>query len=292
MVLKEFLNKAYSKYNEENAAWKNGLFHALVILILLLVFQPFGFRDKDLRLKLLLFPGYSLIAFLYSTSKFHLIRKIIKTKKTWILKNEIISLLLSMFPLVLVIHIYTYFITGDMPFNIQWYTKLFYHTGSLFLLATVIEYFYYTNKSAGIQIGDLSSQIQLYSQQIVKAHKENTQDTIPISLEKGQLTVNREKLIFIESKGNYLDFHLFKSDGITTTLTKRGRLHQVETDLENHAEFFRCHRAFIVNLKKATQIKGNSKNARLILDDRLQEIPVSRTYFKPLTLKLENITTI
>ncbi len=160
------------------------------------------------------------------------------------------------------------------------------------MLANVIEYLYYSNKSAGIQIGGLSSQIQHYSQQIEAVKKENSQETVSISLEKGQFAVNREKLVFIESRGNYLEIHLRKSDGETAKLTKRGRLHQVETDLEDYIEFFRCHRAFIVNLNKTKQIKGNSKNARLILDDKIKEIPVSRTYFKTLNLKLEKITAV
>ncbi|MCG6186292.1 LytR/AlgR family response regulator transcription factor [Maribellus maritimus] len=293
MILYEFLNKEYIKYNQENASWKNGLFHAIVVLIIFLLFQPFGFRDKDIELKILLFPGFSLIAFSYSIVRFYIIRKMLQSKKTWALKDEIISHIVGMFPLVFIIQLYSYWITGDMPFNIHWYSTLFYYTTSLLTVVGIIEYLHYSNKSAGVRVGDLSSRIQQYSQQIETAQKENTQENLALTLEKGQFTVNREKLVFIESKGNYLDFHLCKSDGVTTKLTKRGRLHQVEADLENYLEFFRCHRAFIVNMKKAKQMKGNSKNARLILDDdELQEIPVSRTYFKTLTQKLEKMTTL
>jgi len=291
MIFNKFLNKTYTKYNQENASWKNGLFHAVVVLSIFVVFQPFGFRDKDLELKLLLFPGFSLIAFFYSVTKFQIIRKVLKSKKSWTLKNEIASLIVSMFPLVFIIHIYSSLVTGDMPFNIHWYLTLFYYTASLLVLAAVIEYLIYSNKSADAQIELLSSRIQRYAQQIKTAKKVTTQENIPISLEKGQVTVNREKLIFIESKGNYLEFHLQKSDKEIVKLTKRGRMHKVETDLENYSEFFRCHRAFIVNLKKVKQIKGNSKNAILTLEDKIQKIPVSRTYYKSLTVKLEKITT-
>ncbi len=284
------LNKTYTKYNDENASWKNGLFHALVILSLFLLLQPFGFRDKDWQLKLMLFPGYALIAFFNSMARFCIVKKVLKSKETWTLKKELVNLLLGMFPLVFIIHIYSYWVTGDMPFNLYWYVKLFYNTAILYILASIIEYFYYSNKSADSQIGDLSSQIQHYSQKIETAKKEDTRVTIALSLEKGELKVNREKLVFIESKGNYLEFHLYKDGEAITKLTRRGRLHRVETDLEKYIEFFRCHRAFIVNLKKAKQIKGNSKNARLILDDRLEEIPVSRTYFKALTQKLDKMT--
>ncbi len=287
-----FYNKEYIKYNQENTSWKNGLFHATGILIILFLFQPFDLSDKDLKSKLLLYPGYALIAFFYNTAKFYLIRRILKSKTTWTLKKEIISLIAGMFPLALIIHFYSFWATVDMPFNIYWYLRLLYYTTSLYLLITILEYFYYSNRSADIQIEQLFSKIQLYSKQLETAKKENSRETIPISLEKGKLTVNRDKIIFIESKGNYLVFCFREKDGAIKKLMKRGRLHQVETDLENYMEFFRCHRAFIINLKKTQQIKGNSKNARLILENELEEIPVSRTYFKTLTQKLETITTV
>ena len=290
MRLATFLHKDFTKYQQENAAWKNGLFHAIGILMIFLLFQPFGFRDKEVQLKWLLFPGFASIAFLYSVAKFYIIRKTLRTKKTWTVKNELVSFFFSLFPLVLIIHLYSYWAAGDMPLTIHWYIKLFYYTTSLFIIAYAIEFLFYSNQSAGIRIEDLSSQMERYSKQIATAGIENTNETIPLLLEKGRLPVNREKLVFIESKGNYVELHLRNGNGETVTLTKRGRLHQVETDLANYLEFFRCHRAFIVNLKRTQHIKGNSKNAQLILDDQQKAIPVSRTYFKTLTQKLEQIT--
>ena len=78
-------------------------------------------------------------------------------------------------------------------------------------------------------------------------------------------------------------------NGEIKKLKKRGRLHQAESDLKDYPEFTRCHRAFIVNLKKAAQIEGNSKNATLILENKLHDIPVSRANFRTLKEKLEQI---
>jgi len=66
-------------------------------------------------------------------------------------------------------------------------------------------------------------------------------------------------------------------------------LHQAEKDLETFPEFLRCHRAFIVNLKHVKQIKGNSKNARIVFDQKLEEIPVSRSQFKIIKEQLGKI---
>lgn len=286
-----FLNKEYTKYNSDNTSWKNGLFSAAVILVFFALFQPFGFRDKTLELRLLLYPGYFLIAFFYSISTFYVIRKVIKSKRKWTLKNEICSFVISMFPLVFLVHIYSHWISGDLPLNIYWFFKLYYHIASLILLISAIEYLYYNNKSADIKIEHLSSQIQLYSHQTETAKKEKTGDLVTISLEKGSMPINRDKLVFIESKGNYLEFFVLEKEGVQKKLIKRGRLHQAESDLKNYLEFFRCHRAFIVNLKHAYQIKGQSKNARLSFKEKFNDIPVSRSRFKTLKEKLEIILT-
>ncbi|MDB4583591.1 LytTR family transcriptional regulator [Draconibacterium sp.] len=194
-----------------------------------------------------------------------------------------------MLPFTFLIHLFTYWIAGDMPLNLYWYLKLLYHVSSLFLVIAVIEFLYYSYKSADVRIEDLSSQIQSVSQQLNNVKRENDNETVTISLEKDSFKINRNKMIFIQSIGNYLEFYLRETNGQIKKLTKRGRMHQAEKDLESCSEFFRCHRAFIVNLKQAKQIKGNIKNARLVFDDTLEEIPVSRSHFKTLKELLDKI---
>jgi DNA-binding LytR/AlgR family response regulator len=148
---------------------------------------------------------------------------------------------------------------------------------------------YYSNKSADLRIEHLSSQIQLFSKQISSVKIENRNETVSVSLEKDSVEINRNKIVLIQSKGNYLEFYLREKDGQIKKLVKRGRIHQVEKDLKTFLEFFRCHRAFIVNLKKAKQIKGNIKNARLVFEEIMEEIPVSRSHFKTLKEQLDKM---
>ena len=157
----KFLNKAYTKYDPGHEPWKNGLFSAAVVLSIFLLFQPFGISDKELELKLLLFPAYFLLGYFYSITNFFIVRRILKSKKIWTVKNELISFAISMFPLTFLVHLLTSWISGDMPLNQYWYFKLLCNVSSLFLIITVIEFLYYSNKSSDIKIEHLSSQIQL-----------------------------------------------------------------------------------------------------------------------------------
>jgi len=282
----DFLNREFSKYDRENKIWKNGLFSAIVILLIFLLFQPFGFRDKDLELKVVLFPGYALFAYLHAYFNFHIVRHILKKKKIWTLGDELISFLAATILLTIAVHIFTYFITSDMPLTIHWFFKLLYHVASIFLIIGVIEFFYYNNRSARIHNKELSSQYEIVKQRLDATKKKN-KDVISISLEKEKIEINRNKIIYIQSIGNYLKFCLCEPEAKMYKITKRGRLHTVEKELAPLPEFFRCHRAFIINLKRAAYLKGNMKNARVVFDGETEEIPVSRSFYKTLKDQLE-----
>lgn len=285
----ELLKKEYKKYELIQNSWKNGLFSAIVVLFIFLLFQPFGFRDKDPGLKLILFPAYSLLAFFFSITKIFIIRNILKSKRIWILQDELVYFVISMLPFTFLVHLFTYWIAGDMPFNLYWYLKLLYHISSLFIIIVVIEFLYYSNKSSGVKIEDLSSQIQLVSRHSESGKQDSDSEIVSVTLENETMDVNRNKTVLVKSIGNYLEFYFYESNGEFKKLVKRGRIHQAEKDLETFPEFLRCHRAFIINLKHAKHIKGKSKNARLVFDQKVEEVPVSRSHFKILKEKLEKI---
>lgn len=283
------LNKEYTKYDPAHKPWKNGLFFAAVALSIFLLFQPFGFSDKEFKLKLILFPVYALVGYLFSITDFFIVRRILRSKKIWTVKNELIKFTINMLLVTSLVHLLSWWITGDLPLNLHWYFKIFVHVSSIFLIITVIEFLYYNNKSSDIKIEQLASQVQIISQQLDNVKQESGSEIVTISLEKESLDINRNRIIFIKSIGNYLELYFRENDGQIKKLVKRGKMHMAEKDLEAFPEFLRCHRAFIVNLKQAKQIKGNSKNARLVFDQKLEEIPVSRSQFKILKEQFDKI---
>ena len=51
----------------------------------------------------------------------------------------------------------------------------------------------------------------------------------------------------------------------------------------------KCHRAFLVNLRKVVKVSGNSQGYRLLLEGCPEEIPVSRAYSKQVKELMETI---
>jgi hypothetical protein len=152
----KFLSRAYTKYNPENKAWVSSLLWFFVVLLIFLLFQPFGFKDKDLALKAVLFPGYALFAYLSSYFNFHIVRYLLKKKKKWTIRNEFMSMLISVLVVTFTVYLFSWWITGDMPFSFRWYFKLFYHVASLYLVIGIIEFFYYNYRDAGIKTKKLA----------------------------------------------------------------------------------------------------------------------------------------
>ena len=75
------LEQEYTKYHTESKAWKNGLLYALVVTLVFVLFQSFGFKDKSTTLKLTLFPVYALLAYVYVIVAFFSVRRILKKQR-------------------------------------------------------------------------------------------------------------------------------------------------------------------------------------------------------------------
>jgi hypothetical protein len=87
------------------------------------------------------------------------------------------------------------------------------------------------------------------------------------------------ELVYVESNGNYVNFHL-ESAGLTRKITIRNTLSAVEQQLEDLPHILRTHRAFIVNMKKVWTKKGNALGYKLGCSGYEEKIPVSRSRIK------------
>ena len=88
-------------------------------------------------------------------------------------------------------------------------------------------------------------------------------------------------LICISSQDNYVEFIYLKDTNVRKELL-RSTLSRVEDMLSGNPDFFRCHRAFIINLKKIKSVEGNSQGYRVRMDEIHEPIPVARQKNKAL----------
>lgn len=94
---------------------------------------------------------------------------------------------------------------------------------------------------------------------------------------KDKLSLLPNQLVYLESVGNYVEVYwlnlMFPQKAVL-----RNTLKEMEAALQEHPQFFRCHRAFIVNLKAVNKTEGNARGYQLTMSGSGQVIPVSRGY--------------
>jgi len=110
---------------------------------------------------------------------------------------------------------------------------------------------------------------------------------IKSQLKKETLEFFPSQLLYAESDGNYVVFHLQKEDKAEKKII-RNSISQVEKQLINQPLCVRTHRSFIVNLRKVTRKQGNASGYRLTLEGISNEVPVSRQHIKKFDQILEN----
>lgn len=98
---------------------------------------------------------------------------------------------------------------------------------------------------------------------------------------KDTFEVLSHSLICISSQDNYVEFIYLKDNKVHKELL-RSTLSRMEETLSANPAFFRCHRAFIVNLKKIKSVEGNSQGYRIQMEEFNEPIPVARPKNKAL----------
>lgn len=101
-----------------------------------------------------------------------------------------------------------------------------------------------------------------------------------------RLSLSPGQLRYVESVDNYVEVH-WLNGGVAHKTVLRSTLKDVATALGQHPQFFRCHRAFLVNLSAVVHADGNARGYQLTLDGVNQTIPVSRSFLSAFNGRLK-----
>jgi DNA-binding LytR/AlgR family response regulator len=94
------------------------------------------------------------------------------------------------------------------------------------------------------------------------------------------LEVDPEDILFIESEGNYVEVTFIGENNDIERALLRSSLKRVVKQLRGFPFLFKCHRSYIVNVKRIKRTNGNAQGYKLHLEGADKEIPVSRSYLK------------
>ncbi len=146
--------------------------------------------------------------------------------------------------------------------------------------------------------GILQERQRILEQSQPKSTQPATEPTIPVEpasnndtlltlsgSTKESLTLLTQDFIYAEAKGNYVNVHYLK-EGEAKDIMLRCSISQIEETLSIDPTILRCHRAFVVNLKRVSKLENHSSSLQLFFKEAQAFVPVSKTYVQTIKQRI------
>ena len=248
----------------------------LFIGLFLLFFEPFGLNlsTNENKVFQLLFFGFIttavLLIFLYILP---LLFPKIFSDEHWKVKHQIIFYLVILLVIATFNGIYTNYI-NSLPFswsNYWWIiSRTFVLGGIPIAFLTLLDY-------------QRKEKLNRNQANVIISNKKgllNSNETshkISTDLKDESFSFNEDDFYYAVAVGNYIDLCLLVENTLKR-VTYRLTLSSFEAQLEESSSLIRCHRSYLVNLKKVENISGNAQGLKFKLKNQSELVPVSRKY--------------
>lgn len=249
------------------------------------MYEPFGYRLDNLS-RLFELLGFTFIAFVFSMLFFwvlpYIYRKKFDSGIVWTVGSNCIYLSAFLFVTGLSIFLYDFHIVSGYSFSDYggryFMERIVVDVCGVFSIGVFPLYVSYLLEKNYYLKKDLDEIIYV-SESSSNNKKDDCSDVNCITLKgdtKDSLEVCPERIVYIESSGNYVN--VYYNDGVVERKTIRTAIKKIEEQLSDYSFFVRCHRAFIVNMNFVVKFGRNNLGYRICLDVCNEDIPVSRTY--------------
>ena len=273
--------------------WKVVLISSLVVFLILLVLQPFGISGiEGHKFWILLgFMGVTAVFLSIPVYLFACLFPEFYKEEGWTVWKQIVNLLMVILFIAVGNWLYSTFVFGwGLRGDVFCVFALF--TLVIGLFPTVLFILLNQNRLLAIHLEE-ATEMNLHLQRSVSATEsiETTEIVSLLSFQGGtreSLELDSKDLLYIESDENYIRVN-YQKGGRTMQCLLRMTMKQAEEVTGGSPLVAKCHRAFLVNLRKVVKVSGNSQGYRLLLEGCPEEIPVSRAYSKQVKELMETI---
>ncbi|MBB4119542.1 DNA-binding LytR/AlgR family response regulator [Mesonia hippocampi] len=214
-----------------------------------------------------------------------------KTKETWTVGKEFITIIILLFTIAIFNNIVAFIIskrTTDYNFFQQFVNAFTYAAGIGSLPTAIIIWFNYT-----ILLKQNLKEVSLYNKQLEANLKQqdfpkNNTLKIETNNKNEVLVIDLANFLFAKAEGNYTDIFVKTTSSYKRT-PYRINIQQLEDALAQDKHCIRTHRSYLVNLRNITSATGNARNYRLNFYHTDIEIPVSRSKFEAFKKAFNNM---
>ncbi len=284
-----FLKRSYPLSCDTKTSVRLSACIAVFVFLFLLLFQPFGLGDDKTKIKYLLISGYAVATFLVIMANLLCVPRILKNifvEDRWTVQREIIWNLWIVFTVGIGIYLFIwildiFFDYFGLGFRVFFLFELMTFVIAIFPIAAIAVLKEYRLLKKSMEAASQVSAV-LHGSRAAADEEGRAGDTGKITLfsEGGtrRYTFDIHALIYISAEGNYVNVVL-KGNKLECIMI-RNTLKNIEDQLKGYPFCFRCHRAFIVNVRKVKETEGNAQGIRLTLEGVDRKITVSRSYYK------------
>lgn len=118
---------------------------------------------------------------------------------------------------------------------------------------------------------------------------DSDQIIIPSQNKSEELNLDVEELLAIKAVENYIEVYA-KHNGKLSKTVLRNTLKNAEESLASVNNVSKCHRSYLVNLKKVNHFSGNAQGLTLNFGESVElSVPVSRAYVKAIKENLNKL---
>lgn len=303
----KILEQPYPSCSEVSCFLKCALVVCPFVYVFLLIFQPFGLNFLEPSLKHPVFLGYAVVCYIMLGLNILILPRLLKdvfNEARWTVLHQIVWEVWTVFTIGAGNYFFTHRIVdylSDLDYgsaSFFWFQKI---TLAIAIIPIIVLtlwtqiYLLKKNLKAAEEInakikatskaaGGIDAQIVTSSQDIPKEALTESAHIPKLVLKSDStretLEVDPESILLIESVGNYVEIMVQKEkDKVERTLL-RSSLKRLERQLKEFPFLFKCHRSFIVNIKRIQRANGNAQGYKLSFEGLDKEIPVARSYLK------------
>jgi hypothetical protein len=273
-------------HNASQWGWfKTGLAFATFVFAFIFIFKPFEL-DKVTTPKLLEISSlFGLIAFscyFFTNLLLHYLFPGIFSEEKWTTGKQILNVLFILALIGLMNHLAFNFLYGT---SFSWKNFFLFQARTVLVgLLPIVVYTLYTQnhwlRQFKLEAAELQTKLEEKretEQKLVEQPKAIPQAIISFESEnqKDKVSVRADDLVFIEAASNYVKIFYRQQDRLSYSIVRMTMKKAAELT-EPYLTFFRCHRAFIVNLDRIEKVDGNAQGYKLKLYYADEFIPVSR----------------
>lgn len=281
------LAQPYPFYHSPYRRWFTVFGMGVFVFLFLLAFRPFGLNNVPDDLLYFILLGYGLTCSVILCNNLIIIPALFPSlfkEENWTVMNEILLILFNISCVGLGNAVFTFWKWNDsitfsslMHFQLITILVAFLPVSGLVLLKNTA--LLRKNLAEARNLSDSmhhKKRLDAFKSDVVLLIAENPRDNFRVAV---------NDLLYLNSADNYIEIH-YLENGVLKNKLLRSSLKNARNDLRNYTAFYRCHRAWIVNLDKVSSITGNSQGYRLVMEKCETRIPVSRNLNEEITLRL------